>query len=313
MTIAARQQAIWAKIESAYNTDPTPAGDDFVEVENLQPNPAESARLIERNLIQSSLAPRRPQYGGSLFGFTFDVEVKGSGSAGTAPRIGALLRACGLAETVAAGVSVTYEPSSDVANHDSVTIYYKEGPNLRKVTGCRGTVTFNLEPGQRIMASFTMMGHINQESQTSAPAQTAESTLPPPFLGASFQADSFSVPISALAVDLSNTMGIAPDPNASDGFGEIRVTARAIQGSFDPEAQGIATKDFIGQFRSATAFAIQTGVLGSAAGNRVAFSMPECQYTNVGYGEREALLTYDLSYGAYPTSSGDDDLAIQFT
>lgn len=313
MSIATRNQAIWAKIESAYNTDPTPAGDDFLEVENLQPNPAESARLIERNLYQASLAPRPPQYGGSLFGFSFDVELKGSGAAGTAPRIGALLRACGFAETISAGTSVTYEPTSDVDNHESCTIYYKEGPNLRKVTGCRGTFQVNAEAGQRIMLSFTLMGHIASEAEAAAPAQTAETTVPPAFLGADFQADSLALPIGALSVDVGNTMGLAPNPNADDGYGQVRVTARAISGSFDPEAQGIATKDFIGQFRAATTFAIQTGVVGSTAGNRVALSLPECQYTNVGYGDREALLTYDLSFGAYPTSSGDDDIAIAFT
>ena len=38
---------------------------------------------------------------------TFSVELAGSGAAGTAPRYGDAIKACGFSETIASGTSVT--------------------------------------------------------------------------------------------------------------------------------------------------------------------------------------------------------------
>ena len=42
---------------------------------------------------------------------TFEVEMAGSGTAGTAPAFGPLLKACGNSETIVTDTSVTYAPS----------------------------------------------------------------------------------------------------------------------------------------------------------------------------------------------------------
>lgn len=313
MTIAKKETAIWVQVQSAVGAIATITATDVLQAMSLQANPAESARIVERLIIQNSLAPEPSQYGGSLFGFTFEVELKGSGTAGTAPRIGRLLRACGMAETVVASTSVTYQPSSDVPNHDVVTIFYREGPNLRKIIDCRGNCSFTFETGGLLKANFTMMGRISSEAVEAAPAQTVEATRGPVFIGADFQSDADTAAIASLSIDLGNTMSIAPDPNDANGYGEIRVTERKIAGSFDPEANSIAVKDWVGEFRAASLFAVQTGVIGPTAGNQVSVSMPQCQFQNVAEGDRAALLVYDMTYGAFPTSAGDDDLAIQFT
>ena len=313
MSFAIKEEALFAAEEVTYGTAVTAVATDALEVENLQPNPAESARIIERNIVRASLSPQPHQYGGSLFGFTFDAELKGGGSLGVAPRVGRLLKACGLKETIVASTSVTYEPESDLSLHDSVTLTFKEGPNLRVIAGCRGNFSLSIDAAQRIMGSFTFIGKIDSEAEAAAPASTIETTLPPVFRGANFVANAIATPIGNFSVDLSNTMAIAPNPNDSEGFGDIRISARALQGSFDPEAQAIGTQDLIGDFRAATEFAVNTGVLGSTAGNRVAISMPRCQYVNPAPGDREALRTYEMSFRAVDTVTGDDDIAIQFT
>ncbi|MCK7495178.1 MAG: hypothetical protein MZW92_31855 [Comamonadaceae bacterium] len=50
---------------------------------------------------------------------TFDVEIKGSGAAGTAPELGVLLKGCGFGETVVAVTSVTYAPAPRVRTRAS--------------------------------------------------------------------------------------------------------------------------------------------------------------------------------------------------
>ena len=313
MTFAIKEEQIWAAIETVYNTEEAIAATDVLEVENLQANPAESIKIIERNIVRSSLAPQIIQYGGSLFGFSFDTEWKGGGTAGTPSRMSRLLRACGMTETIVAIVSVTHEPESDTSLHDSLTFFYREGPNMRKVTGARGTAVLNVDAGGRFMFSLTFIGHISDELVEAAPAETPETTAPPVFRGATFTAKAIATAIGKLSVDLGNTMSIAPDPNSSDSFGEIRIGARKVVGSFDPEAQSIAVHDFIGDLRAATEFALATGVLGTVAGNQIAVSLPRCQYMNIAPGEREALRIYEATFGAFPTTAGDDDVAFQQT
>lgn len=313
MTFAIKEEALWAAVEAVYNTGETIVAGDVLEIENLQANPTESVKIIERNIVRNSLAPDVHQYGGSLFGFAFDVELKGGGSAGVAPRMGRLLQACGCKETIVAVTSVTYEPESDTSLHDSLTIWMKEGPNLRKITGARGTVSCAVESGDRFMLSFTFIGHILSEAAAAAPSETFETTVPPIFKGAAFTADAVTTAIGKLAIDLGNTMAIAPDPNSADSFGVIRISSRKVVGSFDPEAQSIAVQDPIGDLRAATEFAIATGVIGVTAGNRWAVNLPRCQYANVGPGDRDATRIYELSFNGYPTVSGDDDVAFQLT
>lgn len=313
MTFAIKEEAIWAAIEASYNVEEAIAATDVLEVENLQANPAESIKIIERNIVRSSLAPQVHQYGGSLFGFSFDVEFKGGGTAGTPSRMSRLLRACGMTETIVASTSVTHEPESDTSLHDSLTFFYREGPNMRKITGARGTPVLNVDAGGRFMFSLTFIGHISDEVVEAAPAETPETTAPPVFRGATFTAKAITTAIGKLSVDLGNTMSIAPDPNSADSFGEIRIGARKVSGSFDPEAQSIAVHDFIGDLRAATEFALATGVLGTVAGNRIAVSLPRCQYVNIAPGDREALRVYEASFSAYPTTAGDDDVAFQQT
>lgn len=312
-SFAVSNRGIWAAIEATYRTGESIVAGDAIEVENLNFSPLESAKIVQRAIIRNSLAPDVGQYGGSLFGFTFDVEVKGSGTAGTAPRFGRLLQACGYKETIVAVTSVTYEPESDIDSHDSLTIWLKEGGNLRKIVGCRGSFTGVAEAGGRCLLSFTFIGHISSEAEAAAPSSTFETTAPPIFKGATFQADAVTTPIGSLSFSSGNVVAAAPDPNQSDSFGVIRVTGRAVTGSFDPESQAIGDQDPIGDARAATEFAIATGVIGSTAGNRWQISLPRCQYQNVSPGDRDAIQIYDAAFAAFPTSSGDDDLAIALT
>lgn len=313
MGISVRQQGIFVAVEDTYNTAETLVGGDALQVMNLQMKPAENLRMLEREIIRASLNPEQAVYGGSLIGFSFDVEVKGSGTAGTAPILGRVLQACGLAETVVASTSVTYAPDSDLSAHKSVTIGYREGANYRIAKGCRGNVAMNFTAGQYGKLTFTMLGHISAESETAAPTPTFESTIPPAFVGATFKIGTFAAPIEALTVDLSNTVAPATNPNNTDGFGDIRITARNTQGTVNPEVEDISDKDYVALFRAGTQQAIQTGTIGGTAGNQWALSIPKAYFRNVESGDRDSLLVYSISFGAAESSSLDDEISLAFT
>ena len=304
------RKVLLCKIESTYNTDSSPAAStDAVLVSNLS-WAHEGLRMIERNNVKPSLAGEQQLFAGTMMTFSFDMEIKGSGTAGVAPECGVPLRVCAMAETVVASTSVTYKPAS--TNHESATFYLYDDGRLIKLTGCRGTYTANYESGNVIMYSFTITGHSSAITDAALPTPTLDSTTPLAFKGASFAVGGYSSVINSLTFDVGNNVVTPPDVNASNGFGEVRITKRDANGSFDPEAVSVASNDYYGDFTGGSSLALATGTIGSTAGNRLATSMPAIYYRDISPGDRESISTYEIPYGAVE-SSGDDEISLVFT
>jgi len=305
-----KKTVLLAKPEVTYNTDPIPvAATDAFKVENLSHGPA-SQKMVEQNNVKNTLGKEKQLFGTLLWQVTFDVLVKGSGTAGTAPEYGPLLRACGLGETIVASTSVTYAPVS--TGFESATLYVYEDGKLYKVTGCRGNVSFAGEAGGAGKLSFTFTGHKSAITDTALAAPTLDSTEAPIIKSAGFTIDSYAAVISGLKFDMGNQVIMPPDINASDGFGEIHITDRDINGSIDPEDVLLATKDFINDWETGAEMALSTGVIGGTAGNRYQISQPAVSYRDASLGNRDGLRTMELPYGAHEVS-GDDGVSLAFT
>ncbi len=95
-----RKRAILAKIETTYGVDPTPTGGaNAILMSNITVSPMEM-NLAQRNNIKAYLGNNPSVLAAIYAKVSFDVEVAGSGTAGTAPGYGPLLRACALSETL---------------------------------------------------------------------------------------------------------------------------------------------------------------------------------------------------------------------
>ena len=305
-----RRKVLLAKIESTYGTDPTPnASTDAVLCQDLTWSSA-GLKMIERPAVRPSLGALKHVYAGRLLQVSFTCEVKGSGSAGTAPEIGNLLRACGLDETVVGATSVTYAPAS--TGQESATLYLFEDGKRIILTGCRGNVSFQAPAGGAVMASFTMTGHEAAQTDVSLASPTFDATTPPPFIGGTFVIDSFAATINALSFDLGNTVATPTDVNGADGYGEITITGRDINGSIDPLDELVASEDYLGNFKSGAAMALSTGAIGGTAGNIVTIAMPAVSYRDATAADRDGLAALNLPFGA-AESSTDDELSIAFT
>jgi len=295
-----KKELILIAIESAYNTDPTPTGTDAILVEDVDFN-FEGSRMIERNPVKPTLGKEKQIFGGKLAQISFNAELKGSGAAGTPPEIAAALRACGLAETIVASTSVTYEPASD--SHESATIYYYQDGKLHKITGARGNAEFTFTVGDKPMVNFTFTGHHAEESDAALISGTFDSTSPVPLINIPFTVGAFNAAISAMTFSLNNEIATPVSISAVDGYGEIRITDRDCAGSFDPEATLIATQDWRGDWEAGNEKGITIGPIGSAAGNNIDMSIPNAAYRDLSQGDRDAVRTYDIPFGAV----GDDN------
>ena len=153
MPLLSRKRLLLAKLETTVGTDPTPVvGSDAILVRNIEVTPLE-VDTVNRELIRPFLGQADQLLAQQRVLINFEVELAGSGSAGTAPAYGPLLQACRCTETVVSSTSVTYAPNSD-ATPKSVTIYFNNDGVLHKATGCRGTFTLNAEVGAIPFISF---------------------------------------------------------------------------------------------------------------------------------------------------------------
>lgn len=151
-----KSKALLAKMEQTYGVDSAPTGAaNAILAQNVRLAPMEGED-VERNL-------ERPYFGanpsipvGLYSTLTFDVEAVGSGTAGTAPGYGPLLRMCGLAEVITAGAKVEYTPITD--GQESGSIYFSIGTTRHVLLGARGTCVYKLNAQGIPMFSFTLTG-----------------------------------------------------------------------------------------------------------------------------------------------------------
>ena len=169
MPLLTRKRVILIEAESSYGTDPTPTGTDVVLVRDLSITP-QSSDVVSRDVVRPFLGAFQQLLANTSVEVTFSVELAGSGAAGTAPRYGAALKACGLSETVSSGTSVTYAPVS--SSFSSVTIHYNTDGVRHKITGARGTFTINASVGEIPTIEFSFQGIYNAPDDSALPSVT---------------------------------------------------------------------------------------------------------------------------------------------
>lgn len=310
------KRILLAKEESTYGTDPTPVvASNAIDAEKIEIS--YEGDVLERNPVRGYLSPVAPAgIGKRSVKLSFDVELKGSGSAGTAAKLGDLLEACGFAETVSAGSAVSYAPSSGAIK--SITLYLYDLQDsgscvLHKVKGARGTMQLNAAAGQIAKFSFTFNGLYELPTDAAAPsAPTYESTKPPVVESAQVTLNGVSsLVVSEVSLDMQNNIVSSDDVNAATGISKFALTGRKPTGKIAPEAVLLATYDFWTDWKNAAERAASL-VIGATAGNIITISMPKLTIDSIAGGDRNGILTRDLPFRA-SASAGNDEVSIIFT
>lgn len=308
MPLYTSKRTILVKTETTYGTDPVPTGSaNAVLCKNLDITPMET-ELASRDLVRPYFGASEQYVSGAYVRVTFDVEMQGSGTAGTAPAYDALLKACGLASTVAAGTSVTYAPIS--TNFGSVTIYYNVSGVLHKVTGARGNLEMVIEAGQIPVYRFTFLGLYKAPTDTAAP--TVDYTdFKSPIVANSDNTPTFSLfsysagALQSLNINFNNNISY----RALIGAEDIQLSDRSITGTAVIEAPTIAAKDFFSLGLATTTGALSL-VHGKTAGSRVELASSRVNVTNPSYSDLNGITMMSLPLQFVPSSSGNDELSI---
>jgi hypothetical protein len=311
-----RNRVLLAKEESAYGQDPTPTvADNAIEAKNIKVS--YQGDLLQRDNVRSNISPVSPVLGKRWVEVTFEAELKGSGTAGTAGKLGDLLEACSMAETVSTGgsSSVVYKPTS--SSQKSITIYVYDNDAgsavLHKITGAVGTFTLKLTAGQFGVLSFTFKGLYNLPTDQALPsAPTYESTLPPIVESANFTLNSDTdLVLQELSLDLANEIAVRDDISASTGIKAFQIANRNPKGNFNPEAMLLASYDFWSDWVASTQRALSV-VIGATAGNIITITAPKVTIDSLADGERERVLTKEIPF-SLGQNAGNDEISIKFT
>jgi len=312
MPDSAKRGGILAKIESVYGTDSVPTGAANA-VAVMNPSFTTDVTIVERDqILRDSISRLSFVVGRKLARLTFGVEMKGSGTAGTAARHGPLLRACGLSETIVAVTSVTYAPIN--TGFESVTIYWYDGTKLYKLTGAYCTMRIIEEVGQFGRYEFTATGLWNLPTDAAVPAMTLDTPKPQPVINLGLTLGAYSPVAATLNIDLGVQVSERLDFNSTEGLKGLLVTGRAVSGSIDPETVTEATHTFYTNFKNATEVALAGNLVGTVAGNKVAVTSPKIQYEAPAQGERNSLRIMNLPIRFNPTSDAtNDEISIVYT
>lgn len=245
-----RKSLILAKIESTYGTDPTPttAANAILAMDlelKVVKNPVARPAQMENLMRKQSLL------GEEMYEVTFKTEIVGSGSAGTAPRNGALLRACGMSETIITGGSPSVNYRDDSDSLDSVTIYAYWGGRLHTITGVVGNVKLACEAGNVGVLEFSFQGLKGASpSITSIPTDAvyddASGSVPVCKNGTFSYNNKTTLVTPMLDMDLQNVISKRPSLAATEAIAGFEVTDRDPIASINPETQVETSYDFYG-------------------------------------------------------------------
>jgi hypothetical protein len=311
MALLARKTYLLVKSEVTYGTNSTPANTDAVLVRNLELTPL-AGDVVSRELLRGYLGNSEQLIAQTYAELKCEVELAGSGTAGTAPRFSPLLLSAGMALTTVASTSNTYAPVS--SSFGSSTIVYNTDGLNHALTGCRGSFSIKCEVGQIPTLSFSMIGQYNAPTDLSpvSASYTAQAT---PLVFRQGNTSAFSIfaysgLMQSFEFDIANANIYRQLVGST--IGEVQITDRKPSGSCMIEAPALATKDFF-----SIALGNTTGGLtfthGTTAGNRVVFNSPQTDITTPAYGEQDGIRMLNLPYVSVPSTAGNDEVSLAFT
>jgi len=329
MTFASRNVVVLAKVEPTPGTYTAPsAGSDAVMIGSNVTYKQNVARL-ERDRLREVMGGADSLSGFTFDEITFDTELASSGTPGTAPAWGTLMRAAGFAQTVVSGVAVFYTPISE--SMEALSMSYFFGGVRRNMRGARvRRLAIGLGVNGIPMCTWTIVGAAragvdNALVPTSAPTPTLTQWKLPRAVLNEFAANNIVLgaalnmgtgAITGGTEQKSKGMSITVEnecnarPFLGWGGDNCPITDRDIKVnvSFDLDA---ATRASFYADLVANTYTSLSQMLGGGAypGETVKFFMPRTQFIDHETQDDAGLLLSGYTFNVLP-NAGNDDLIL---
>ena len=286
-----KNKIIMAKIETTKSVDALCTVDDVIECTNAKME--QDSTMEKKDSYRVSISDPGGKIVDIKGKFSFEVDMKGSGTAGTRSQLGKLLLGCGMVESEVTDenenvIGLKYLPTSAQANMKTLTFYeYTIGDNntaiLKKLVGAMGTVSMTMEAGKTAKATFNFEGRYVEPIDASVPVVAVanyESSEPAIVENSNFKYDNVAYVCRGVTANLNHDLYSRPDVNSPTGVLETLITSRAWAGTMSPDMVSIATKNFFAVWKGNQKAQLEMQI-GSEEGNIIKLLMPAIQLEKV--------------------------------
>lgn len=310
-----RRRYVVAKIESAYgvaSADMT--GATVLEVVMLDGGNPYAGNTVDRERMRDGLGAFEQVNTGPYVERTITVPYAGSGTAGTAPAYGILLRACGMSEDVVVDTSVTYQPASE--GHESIELWWFEDGQMQHISGARGSFTLSADSQGLPSLEFSFTG-LYKKTEAAGDASGATQAVQAKEVPVNkdntvAEIGGHQACMSSLSLDVGNQVEYRNLINCES----VHITDRQATGSTNIEAPDLATKDYFAAVESHKASGVTlvpvTLTHGKTAGNIIELKGNNVQLSSISPTDNQGIMHYDIGLRFLPDGGSDDDFTLTF-
>jgi hypothetical protein len=302
-----RRRALIAKEEATEGVNASPSGvNDGIIVRDLEISV--DSDDVEREIATPWLGANKVIYTKRQAVFNFDVEIAGSGTAGTPPAWGRLVKACGFSETIVNN-TVVYSPVS--SGFSSLTIAGNQDGIQYIGLGSRGSFEINFEQAEVGLFSFEFMGAYVTPADVVLPTPTYANQAEPLHFASgnttNFLLDGYAFCLGGFSLDLGNEMTFRDLPNCAK---RNVVTQRVVEGEIMVERPDtLAVKNLYPKIEAHTTVATSFSQ-GTTGGNIIDFSLPSIQLSFPENDDDDGILMQNYAFRGIPTGSGNNEIVI---
>lgn len=278
-------------LESTYGVDPGPTGAaNAILGMDVTWKPMEGQDQ-ERDLEQPGMGANGTIPTDLHATISFTVDLSASGTAGTAPAWGPLLRACGVAETITAATSVAYTPISE--SFESGTFHLGVGGTRYVMLGARGKAEFDLSAQATPKIKFEFTGLFKVPSEVAPPAVTLTNWTEPKIVShqntPTFTIDATPFVMKSAKLALGNKV----EPRFLVGSDRVLITDKSETFETTVEAQPLTTFDPFIMALNREQVAVQL-VHGTTPGSIATLSLATAQMQRPSIGQSQGIKEWPL-------------------
>lgn len=305
-------KTILFKKEATYGVDATPTSvANAALTRNFQRTPVQVDNL-ERNLDVPSRGRSPSANTNPRTAFSYELEIAGSGAAGTAPAWMEHLEACGMVPPViVAATSATQRFAAAGALLSSATCYSWRGNQRVASIGARGTFGWNFTAGAYPFFNFSFIGLLPAGSPVTGAAPAApdftrwKAPVEVNTANTDFTLDGYAAKLQSFTGEI----GAQPAVRNLVGENAVQRGNHAITGQIVIKAPTVAERDYFSTLKAGSEIAIEL-VHGVDPGNIVEMTLGYVQILQIEEQEDGDDLMYSINYGAN-VRAGQDDLVLR--
>lgn len=311
MSLNMSNMVLLAMKQTAKGTPAAPVpGTHAILCRGLTPQPIKG-KFVERNLLRGSKGNQGALFASGHRVFEFEVELAGSGAAGTAPKFAPLLLGCDMAETITAATSAVYQPHGDEG--DYLTLFAYMDGILFKMSDAKGSWSLSMNAEEIPAFKFTYIGKYHAvEDAVFPPGISFAGFQQPLTVGddntGTFSLDGLDLATKSFSLDLANQVAWRDLINQSG----VRSPDRKPTASAVFEMTKVATKDWAADVVQGTVMPLEI-VHGLVPGNIVGISLPKLQFNQEpSLSDLDKTAMLNASFAVMP-DAGNDEVVLTFT